>query len=146
MSVLRPYWIRYFEFCNFEYILILSAPKIAICKLLWIFHKITVFSNIVSEILNFSRNRTQGPKKSRCYVIKSKPPLQGFLIPRRKVNFFSRWPLQNCYFLQKVWRKIVYWPREEMKNAVNHRLNSLGFASGISLPVILSILYFSSRG
>ena len=33
-----------------------------------------------------------------------------------------------------------------MKNVVNHRLNALGFASGMNLPVILSILYFSSRG
>ena len=31
-----------------------------------------------------------------------------FLIPRRKVNFSSRWSLQKCYFPQKVWGIVYY--------------------------------------
>ena len=30
----------------------------------------------------------------------------------------------------------------KVKNSMNHRLNALGFASGIDLPVILSIFYY----
>ena len=84
-----------------------------------------------SRLLAGQESRTFGSeiKQGNAYFRLEDEEKYIFLIPQWKVIHSSRWSLQKCYFPQEVWGKIVYWPREEIKNAVNYRLNALGFAS-----------------
>ena len=63
----------------------------------------------------------------------------------RKWNFCSRCAKRRFHFVARESNKIIYPPLSVVKNAINHRNNVLGFASGINSPVILIILYFTSR-